>query len=80
MTPFLFPYVSWLAAATSVTVLGMLFAAGELRLRLAVPAVAWLLAAGYCQFFSASPVVGAVGLALQTLLAVGLIVRWRLSV
>jgi hypothetical protein len=74
----LFPFVSWLAAATCVVMLVMLWATGESRRGLAIATV-WLLAAGYCQFFAASPIISAVGRALLTLLAIGLIVRWRLT-
>jgi hypothetical protein len=76
----LFPFVALLAPATSVAMLLMLYAADELRLRFGVPATMWFAVAAWCQFFGGSPVVGAAGLALQTLLAVVLIVRWRLSV
>ena len=75
----LFPFVAWLASATSVTLLAMLLASGELRPRGGVLVLAWLLAAAYCQFLGGSALVAAVGLALQTVLAIGLIVRWRLS-
>jgi hypothetical protein len=74
-----FPFVGWLAAATSVTMLAMLAAAGELRARGAAFVVALFVTAAYCQFFSASAIVSAAGLGLQTLLAIALIVRWRLS-
>jgi hypothetical protein len=57
----------------------MLLAAGELGPRGAAIAVSWLLVAGYCQFFATSAVGSAIGLALQTLLAIGLIVRWRFT-
>lgn len=74
-----FPFVGWLAAATSVVMLVMLWADGELRPRGLAIAATWLLIAGYCQFCTASPTISAAGLALLTLLAIGLIVRWRFT-
>ena len=74
-----FPFVVWLAAGTSVALTVMLWAAGDLRPRGMVVAIVWLLVAGYLQFFSGSAVTAAVGLVLQTLLAISLIVRWRFT-
>jgi hypothetical protein len=75
----LFPFLAWLAAATSLVMAGMLAAAGELRVRSGVVVTGWFLVAAYCQFFSGSPVGAAAGLALQMLLAVGLTAWWRLG-
>jgi hypothetical protein len=75
----LFPFSVWLAAATSVVMLAMLVAAGDLRSRSLIAFVAWFLVAAGCQFAGRSAGLVAAGLALQTLLAVALIVRWRLS-
>ena len=72
--------VGWLAAATSLAMLVMLATAGELRPRGGAIFVTLFVIAASCQFLSASAIVGAAGLALQTLLAIALIVRWRLSV
>jgi hypothetical protein len=74
-----FPFLVWLAAATSVTLMVMLAAAGELRVRSGLVAVTVFLVAAYCQFFTASAMSRAAGLALQTALAVALIVWWRLA-
>lgn len=74
-----FPFVAWLAAATSVVMLVMLYAAGELRGRSGSFAVALCLVAASCQFAGDSQVIIVLGLALQTLLAIGLILRWRMS-
>ena len=74
----LFPVVVYLAAATSIVVLTMLAAAGEMRRRSAIAVGAWFALAAYCQFFAASAVLAAVGLGLQTLLAIYLVLRWRL--
>ena len=72
-------FLSWLAMATSIVVLVMLASAGDLNLRSGiVPAVLIALAA-YAQFFSHSPLIAAAGLGLQTLVAVYLLVRWRLA-
>jgi hypothetical protein len=74
-----FPVLGWLAAGTAVVMLVMLQALGALPLRQRATLVACLLLAGYCQFFAESPLVAAGGLALQTMLAIYLIVRWRLA-
>ena len=74
----LFPFIGWLAAATSVVLLAMLWSSGDLGAGLGLPAIAWLLGAGYCQL-SGHWAISAIGLATQTLLAIVLIVRWRLA-
>jgi hypothetical protein len=74
-----FPLIGWLAAATSAVTLVMLAAAGELRARSGIAMAALFLIAAYCQGFSHSAIGSAAGLALQTLLAIALIVRWNLS-
>ena len=73
------PFLTWLAAITSAVLLVGLWSLGDLR-RFSGPALLiWFCFAGYCQFFGRSPVVSAVGLSFQTLLAVTLSVRWKLS-
>jgi hypothetical protein len=74
-----FPFLTWLAAATSLAVMMMLAAAGDLRPRGAAVVVALFLGAAYCQFLSGSSGLAAAGLGVQTLLAIALIVRWRLT-
>jgi hypothetical protein len=74
-----FPFVGWVAAATSVAMFVMRAAAGELRARTGAALIVLFLIAVYAQFFSGSAIAGAAGLAFQTLLAISLIVRWRLS-
>jgi hypothetical protein len=76
----IFPFAAWLALATSAVLLVMLLTLGELRLRGGSVLVGWFLAAAYCQFFALSADVAAAGLALQTLLAIYLILRWKLAV
>jgi len=75
----LFPFVVYLAPFTSAVVLVMLASAGELRWRAGLGLGALFAVAAYCQFFHGSAVVAAAGLGLQTLLAIYLLVRWRLS-
>ena len=72
-------FLSWLAAATSIVVLVMLVASGDLTLRTAAVVGVLILLAAYAQFFAGSPLVRAAGLGLQTLVAVYLLVRWRLG-
>ena len=76
----LFPFASLLATAVSLVLIAMLWFGGGLRPGGVALACGWLIAAGYCQFFTAEPLLGATGLALQTLLAIGLVVRWRLTI
>lgn len=76
----LVPFATWLAAATSLALLAMLVGAGELRLLGAAVVVGLFLGAAYCQFLSGSTGLAAAGLGVQTVLAIALIVRWRLSV
>jgi hypothetical protein len=75
----LFPFVTWLAAGTSLVMLVLLGASGELGRLSAVASAAWLLIAGGCQFLGRSAIVSAIGLCLQTLLAIYLILRWRFA-
>jgi hypothetical protein len=74
-----FPMIGLLAAGTSLVMVAMLAAADDLRARGGAIAIAVFFIAVYLQFFSGSPNVRAAGLVLQTLLAVSLIVRWRLN-
>jgi ABC-type polysaccharide transport system permease subunit len=73
------PFVAWVAIVTSVVQLAALFAFGDLSPRVLAILTAWCGAAAYLQFFGVSPAVSAAGLALQTLLAICLILRWRLA-
>ena len=74
-----FPFIAWLATVTSAVLLILLWILGEVRRRdVALLAGGFVLAA-YCQFAAGSPVVAAVGLILQTILAVYLLLRWRVG-
>jgi hypothetical protein len=73
------PFVAWVAIVTSVVLLAVLFALGDLSPRALAILGAWCGAAAYGQFFGASASVSAAGLALQTLLAIYLMLRWRLA-
>ena len=75
----LFPFLGWLAPIASGTLLVILWNVGELRRRTAMALVVVFLGAGYLQFLGSSSVVCASGRAIQTLLAIYLIVRWRQS-
>jgi hypothetical protein len=75
----LFPFAAWLATATSVVMLVLLHVMGELTGRAGAFAVAWFLVAASCQFAGDSQAIVMIGLGLQTLLAIGLIVRWRMT-
>jgi hypothetical protein len=73
------PFGAWIATVTSLVFLVVFWTSGELGRVSAVAHAAWFLAAAYLQFFGPSLIAGAVGLALQTVLAVYLLVRWRWS-
>ena len=75
----IFPWLAWLAVITSGVLLIMLSAAGELGRRGASVLVVWFFVAAYCQFLGATPVVVTAGLVLQTVLAIYLIIRWKVS-
>ena len=75
----IFPFIAYLAPLTSAGLLIGLWAVGDLRRRIFAALVGWFLIAGYCQFFWGSAVVAAVGLFGQTLLAIYLLLRWRLG-
>ena len=78
MLPIL-PFLTWLAAITSAVLLVFLWDLGVLRRFSLVITIGVFLVAGYCQFFSGSPMVAALGVALQTMLAVYLMARWKFS-
>ena len=73
------PFISWLAALTSVVTIAILWTTGELGPRATAVLSAWFLGALYLQMFGASMMVAAIGLSLQTLLAVYLSIRLKLS-
>jgi len=75
----IFPFLTGLAAVASGALLILLWNLGELRRYSAAALLGWFLIAGYCQFLGASPVVRAVGLFFQTVLAIVLSLRWKLS-
>ena len=75
----IFPWVVYLAAVTSAVMLIVLWKCGEVGRRALVVLSGWFLLAAYCQFAGASAVVAAAGLGLQTLLAIYLVLRWRLT-
>jgi hypothetical protein len=73
------PLIDWLAALTSITLLIVLWRAADIgQLEAAVLAV-WFAASAGVQVFSDSFLATRIALALQTVLAVYLIIRWRLS-
>ena len=75
----LFPFLSFGAVTVSVVLLVAAWVAGETS-RPRVAALAGVAVVAACaQFFGRSSVESAAGLAVQTLLAVGLLIRWRLE-
>lgn len=76
---FVFPWLAWIAALTSVTLLIVMWTSGDLAPRALAVLAGCVLLSGYCQFSSSSAPVAACGLSLQTLVAIYLIIRWKLS-
>lgn len=74
----LFPFSAWIAIVTSTSLLAILWGFGDMDARQGVVLSVWLLIAGYLQFFGESMATVAVGLALQTMLALYLILYWKL--
>lgn len=75
----LVPYIVWLAVITSAVLLVGLWQLGDLgQVSLAV-LPGWFLVAAYLQFGTSSGMLSAVGLLLQTTLAVYLILRWKIA-
>ena len=73
------PFLTWLAAIASGVFLAIHWGGGTSRPRIRLILSAWFLLAAYLQFLGHSPVQSAVGLALQTMLAIVLVVRSRLG-
>ena len=73
------PFLTWLAAITSAVLLAVLWQLDELRRSSIALLLGWFLVAGYCQFFGSTPLVRALGLVFQTILAVSLSFRWKIS-
>jgi hypothetical protein len=74
----LFPFLDLLAVLTSVVMIVVLLASGDLRPRSGGIVAVWFVTAVWVQFAAASAIVAAGGLGLQTLLAIYLVVKWRL--
>jgi len=75
----LFPFSAWIAIVTSTSLLAILWGFGDIGARQGVVLGVWLVAAGYLQFFGESMATVAAGLALQTALALYLILYWKLK-
>ena len=75
----LFPFALWLSVVTSIVMLCVLWMSGELEGRGGLVLLAWLVLAAYGQFFGASSAGATGGLVLQTVLAIYLLVRWKLA-
>jgi hypothetical protein len=73
------PWLAWLAAMTSLVLLAFRSAEGGTQRSLLAILWAWFTAAAWFQFFGETALAGAAGLGSQTLLAVVLLVWWRLD-
>ncbi len=74
-----FPFLPYLAAVVAVVLLVVRWTSPDASPIARAVLLVWFLVAAYCQFFATSDVVGAVGLALQTALAIYLLIWWRVS-
>jgi hypothetical protein len=72
-------FLAPLAILTSIVTLVLLVAIGDVGPRRAAVLGGVLLAAGYAQFFGGSMLVVLAGLGCQTVLAIYLLIRWRLT-
>lgn len=75
----IFPFLAWLAAITSGVLIVVLWTSGGLGQRVGSVLVGWFLVAAFCQFLGASASSTTSGLVLQTILAIYLILRWKVS-
>ncbi len=75
----IFPFLDWLAIITSAALIVGLWTVGELGPRGGAILLGWLAIGGWCQFLGASSLTTTLGLVLQTILAIYLILRWKLS-
>ena len=75
----LLPFPAWLATATSATLLIVNWRTGELSPGALLVLLAWFAVAVCCEFGAFSSGVSTTGLVLQTILAIVLLVRWRLA-
>jgi hypothetical protein len=73
------PFLAWVAVVTSAVLLALLWSLGDLGRGGAGVLLGWFLLAVWFQFLGASALLQAAGLALQTLLAVCLLIRWKAS-
>ena len=75
----LFPFSAWIAIVTSTALLVILWSFGDIEARQGLVLSVWLVVACYLQFFGESMATVAAGLALQTALALYLILYWKLK-
>jgi hypothetical protein len=75
----LFPISAWIAFVTSVSLLAILWGFGDMEQRQGIVLSVWLAVAAYLQFFGESMMTVAAGLGLQTMLALYLILYWKLK-
>ena len=74
----LFPFSAWIVLVTSASLRAILWGFGDMEQRQGIVLSAWLVVAAYVQFFGESMMTVAIGLALQTILALYLILYWKL--
>jgi hypothetical protein len=75
----IFPFALWLAIVSSTVLLIALWASGDVRRVHGAVLTGWLLLAGYLQFFGRSAALSVTGLVLQTVLAIYLALRAKLT-
>jgi len=75
----IFPLLAWIAAVTSAVLIVVLWTARNLGRREVSVLAVWFVVAGFCQFRGSSAFSTTAGLVLQTVLAIYLIFRWKVS-
>ena len=75
----LFPFSAWIAFVTSAALLAILWGFGDIDQRQGIVLSVWLGVAAYLQFFGESMATVVTGLGLQTILALYLILYWKLK-
>jgi hypothetical protein len=71
--------VTWLALVTSAVLVVVLWKLGDLGVFHALVVVVCCAAAAYLQFFGGSGIATAIGVGAQSLLAIYLVLRWKVA-
>jgi hypothetical protein len=75
----IFPWIAWIAIAASAVLLLVFYSSGTIGRWALIVLAGWFLLAVYFQFFGDSGALRAFGLVLQTVLAICLLLRWKVG-